>query len=298
VYFSPSSWVGVSAVLLSVVASSPAHQSKVPAPALQNPSPMTDTTRAHHRVPKSELAGTRHQLSVGTLFIPAGMRLQHEVPLVVHFHGDPWLAEYSAIHGRGKTAVLSVNLGAGSGVYRQAFEDPNRFSQLLDEATRLLNPEQPPSFHPLIISSWSAGYGAIRQLLSDTSTRNRIDGVVLADGLHTGYVPDGAPGPLDNALLEPFVEFAREAVAGHKCMVVTHSEIFPGTFASTTETADYLLKSIALQRHAVVLWGPLGMQQLSEVNSGRFHLLGFAGNSAPDHIDQFHALEHWLKRCD
>ena len=256
---------------------------------------MTDTTRAHHRVPKSELAGTRHQLSVGTLFIPAGMRLQHEVPLVVHFHGDPWLAEYSAIHGRGKTAVLSVNLGAGSGVYRQAFEDPNRFSQLLDEATRVLNPEQPPSFHPLIISSWSAGYGAIRQLLSDTSTRNRIDGVVLADGLHTGYVPDGAPGPLDNVLLDPFAEFAREAVAGHKCMVVTHSEIFPGTFASTTETADYLLKQLELRRTATLEWGPLQTQQLSEARKGKFLLLGYAGNSAPDHVDQLHALPEFLK---
>jgi hypothetical protein len=77
---------------------------------------------------------------------------------------------------------------------------------------------------------------------------------------------------------------------GEKRFVVTHSEIFPGTFASTTETADWLLGAIGLRRTAVLRWGPRRMQQLSEANSGRFYLLGFAGNSAPDHIDQFHAM--------
>jgi hypothetical protein len=37
------------------------------------------------------------------------------------------------------------------------------------------------------------------------------------------------------------------------------------------------------------------MQQLSEVRAGRFTLLGFAGNTAPDHVDHLHALERWLR---
>ena len=40
---------------------------------------------------------------------------------------------------------------------------------------------------------------------------------------------------------------AQEAAAGRKRMLVTHSEIFPGTFASTTETADYLLDKLGLK---------------------------------------------------
>ena len=73
-----------------------------------------------------------------------------------------------------------------------------------------------------------------------------------------------------------------------------HSEIFPGTFASTTETADWLLAALGLKRTAVLKWGPRRMQQLSEAHSGRFDLLGFAGNSAPDHIDQLHSLPEQL----
>ena len=33
-----------------------------------------------------------------------------------------------------------------------------------------------------------------------------------------------------------------------------------------------------------------------QVRAGRLGILGFAGNTAPDHTDHFHALEHWLRR--
>jgi hypothetical protein len=39
----------------------------------------------------------------------------------------------------------------------------------------------------------------------------------------------------------------------------------------------------------------MGTQQLSEVRKGRFLLLGFAGNSAPDHVDQLQSLPAYLK---
>ena len=82
---------------------------------------------------------------------------------------------------------------------------------------------------------------------------------------------------------------------GTKGGVITHSEIFPGTFASTTETADYLIRKLELKEHAVLKWGPMGMQQLSEARAGRFLILGFAGNSAPDHVDQLHSLPAYLR---
>ncbi len=94
-----------------------------------------------------------------------------------------------------------------------------------------------------------------------------------------------------------FASFARAAVRGEKRFLVAHSEIFPGTFASTTETADWLLRTLGLRRTPVLRWGPRGMQQLSEVHPGRFELLGFAGNSAPDHVDHLHAMPELLARA-
>lgn len=78
-------------------------------------------------------------------------------------------------------------------------------------------------------------------------------------------------------------------------MILTHSEIFPGTFASTTETADYLVAQLGLKRRATARWGPMQTQQLSKIRQGSFVLVGYAGNSAPDHVDQLHSLPDYLR---
>lgn len=155
---------------------------------------------------------------------------------------------------------------------------------------------RPVEFRPVVLSGFSAGYGIIRKILQNRANRQHVDAVVLADGSHTSYVPEGKPGPLQTENLEAFLDFARQPVAGRKQMLLTHLEIFPGTFASTTETTDFLIERLQLKRQAVLAWGPLGMQQLSRVRAGRFEVLDFAGNTAPDHIDHLHALEYWLKR--
>ena len=127
-----------------------------------------------------------------------------------------------------------------------------------------------------------------------------MNAVLLLDGMHTSYVPEGTVlekgGTLDTTNLVAFTNFARAAMRGEKRFLVTHTEIFPGTFASTTETADWMVRTLGLKRTPVLRWGPRGTQQLSEVRSGRFELMGFAGNTAPDHIDILHAMPELLKR--
>jgi hypothetical protein len=121
--------------------------------------------------------------------------------------------------------------------------------------------------------------------------------VLCIDGVHASYT-NGAPGPqesqLDEADLDAWLAFGREAIAGRKRLLITHSEIFPGTFASTTETADYLLHAWGLQPHSVVQWGPMGTQMLSRVRAGGLLVVGFAGNSAPDHVDEMQSLPDYL----
>ena len=50
-----------------------------------------------------------------------------------------------------------------------------------------------------------------------------------------------------------------------------------------------------LKLKAVLKWGPMGTQQLSEAKSGKFQLIGYAGNSAPDHVDQLQSLPEYFK---
>jgi hypothetical protein len=100
---------------------------------------------------------------------------------------------------------------------------------------------------------------------------------------------------VDPSDLAPFLSFARLAVAGEKRMRITHSEVFPGTFASTTECVDRLLADLQLPRQRVLEWGPMGMQRLSRTVAGKLVVEGFAGNSAPDHVDHLHALPELLR---
>ncbi len=212
--------------------------------------------------------------------------------MLLFFHGGTWIPEVAA--ARQRLAVISVQAGSGSAAYARLFEDASRFDRLLREA----GDKAGCQFGHVLLGGWSAGYGAVREILKTPESYARVDAVLLIDGMHTGYI-GGQPGPLESKLdpdnLQIWMQLARDAVAGRKRFVVTHSEIFPGTFASTTETADYLLAQLGLTRRAVLRRGPMGLQQLSEASAGRFLLRGYAGNSAPDHVDQLHSLPVFLK---
>lgn len=258
----------------------------------QNPSPMVEHTREHPRIQQQTPPGRREPLELGTLFLPEKLKRKGTLPLLIFFHGGTWLPEVAA--AQNKAAVITVQIGTGSGVYARAFADPERLSKLIAEAETKVGVR----FAPLTLGGWSAGCGAIREILKQPDNYTRVDRVLAIDGIHAGYV-NGRPGPqesqLEPANLETWVQFARDAVAGRKQLLVTHTEIFPGTYASTTETADFVLRELGLKRQAVVRWGPMKTQILSEVRRGKFLLLGFAGNSAPDHVDQLHSLPAYLK---
>jgi hypothetical protein len=263
------------------------------APMPQNPSPMVELTRGHPRLPQQPPEGKREKLALGTLFLPAKLRLKSPTPLLIFFHGGAVVPEMAA-ERNGKTAVISVQIGAGSSVYAKPFLDPKLFGSLWREAEAKAGVR----FQPITLAGWSAGCGAIRQIMSTPEYYEQIPNAIMIDGIHTGYA-GGKPGPLESQIepenLQIFIKMARDAIAGTKRVIITHSEIFPGTFASTTETADYILKELGLRRRPLVKWGPMQTQELSEVRAGRFLLIGFAGNSAPDHVDQLQSLPEYLK---
>jgi hypothetical protein len=253
---------------------------------------MVDHARPHPRLVEEAPKGRRETLELGTLFIPEALVHKRSAPLMIFFHGGKWLPEVAA--ARDRMAVISIQIGSGSSVYARAFNDPRRFENLLREAEQKAGIK----LAPLTLGGWSAGCGAIREILKTPEAYARVDRVVAIDGIHTDYA-GGKPGPLQSKLgtenLDNWVRLAHDAVAGTKRLIVTHSEIFPGTYASTTETADYLLQQLNLERHAVLRWGPMRTQVLSEARAGNFLLIGFAGNSAPDHVDQLHSLPEYLK---
>ena len=80
----------------------------------------------------------------------------------------------------------------------------------------------------------------LRQLLSDPASYARINRVLCIDGVHAGYLNsanNGTPAPaepeLEPANLKSWLRFGTDAIAGKKRLIITHSEIFPATYAET-----------------------------------------------------------------
>ena len=290
-------FVWLTCILLSLIAISARGQ------ASQNPSPMTDSTRPHLRIEKVEAAGKRVALSSlkgATLFTAAKFKNRAAVPLILHFHGAPWLIERHIAEEFPKAALITVQLGAGSSAYGRPFSDPELFSRLIAEAKDEL--KLTGEWSSIALTGFSAGYGSIRAILRQPENYKLVTSVLLLDGIHASYEPEGKPladgGSIAAGDLDSFVTFAKDAALGRKRFVLTHSEIFPGTFASTTECVEHLLGQLGVKRVPILRTGPMGMQQLSSVRKMRFFIFGYAGNSAPDHVDHLHAMPFWLKFLD
>lgn len=260
---------------------------------------MQETARAHRRIDATPPAGRRWTLEgllprPVALFVPDGAT--GPLDLLVHFHGAPPVAEYAAVAADPPCAVAAVHLGAGSAVYAEPFAKVDLYDHLLEAIGQRL--DAPPK--ATYISGFSAGYGAVGAILGHGV---QPAGVLLLDGMHTGYIPPNTPlaqdGCIDDAPLEVFADWARHALKGQGRFLFTHSEVFPGTYASTTECADWLVERLGLARRPVLRWGPLGMQQLSAVGAlgdrSRLAIIGFAGNTAPDHMDHLHGLYRFLQ---
>ena len=78
--------------------------------------------KPRERLQQETPKGRREKLSLGTLFIPDGLKTDGPVPLFVHFHSVAWIPEVAA--SRQRVAVISVQLGQGSAVYAKPFADP------------------------------------------------------------------------------------------------------------------------------------------------------------------------------
>jgi hypothetical protein len=246
--------------------------------------------KPRERLKQETPPGRREKVSIGTLFIPEGVKTDAPVPLFIHFHSAAWLPEVAA--SRQKVAVISVQLGTGSSVYAKPFADPKAFRELLKEAETKADVK----FGVIGLSAWSAGYGAVRAILNDKEAYERVEFVLLIDGMHASYADKSAePKKLVKEHVEVFAKFAEDAAAGKKQMIVTHSEIVPDGYASTTETANYFLGHLGLKREEAKKEGPMKTRQLTEAKKGKFQLIGYAGNAAADHVDQLHSLPEYLK---
>lgn len=270
----------------------------------QYPSPMADAIRAHGRIENKSVPGLRIQLNdvlskPVKVYVPEFGDEAERVDLLIHFHGASYVVEHAVYELDRPFIAATVNMGSGSAVYERPFENKRAFTELVEGIIEAVSEKKSTDIEVsrIYLSSFSAGYGSVRAILREHESM--VDGIILLDGLHTDYVPArkvlAEGGKLNEKNLTGFLRYGQLAMEGKKRFLITHSAIFPGTYASTTETADFMINSLGLDRRPVLRWGPTGMQRVSETYSGNLTILGFAGNSAPDHIDHFHGLGIFLE---
>lgn len=243
------------------------------------------------------------QVRVGkaVVSLPAGWHARSEdaVPVWLHLHGAPATVEagFAAIGAPG--VLVNVTLPGLSKVYADHFAGPEVFGELLRATEAVLRAERPErtwTAGALTVSSFSAGFGGVRQLLRQPAAAGRIGTLVMADSIYCGYAGDPKERRVDPELMAGFLAYARRAAAGEARLLITHTEQVPDGYGSTTETADYLIAQLGGRRSAEErAWSPK-LRQTSRFAAGGCEIVGFAGAAADDHMQHLRGIGLWLER--
>jgi hypothetical protein len=213
--------------------------------------------------------------------------------LVFHLHSASWAAEDEVYKAQANAVLFNIHLGALSSPYQNYFQDSNKFKLILDKVIAVLqnnNIIANPQIETLIVTSFSAGYAGVREIFKTPAYYDQIKALALADGLHCNSDPISK-----EQQLQDFLRYARDARDREKIMLLTHSEIPTSGYESTTQTANYLINGISAQRIAVNAVDKIGIQK-SACDTGYFHLKGYAGETASNHLKHLYGMNFMLER--
>jgi len=243
-----------------------------------------------------------------TLFLPNGWSVPPtgDTVLTVHFHSGIWFAIQEHLR-RGITGPLvAFYPGEGSTIYRKNFEDPTHFKILMDAVVAELKKRgAPPNTHiaAVDISSFSAGYGAVREIIKSPDYLKLIRRVVLCDSMYASLddtVSSGVRKPAAEHIA-PWIPIAQAAARGEKTFVFSHADVPTPTYANTAECAAALIEAIGAPREAVA---PDSIPAASSDQTypllyrsdiGNFHVWSYGGRDGMAHMTQArHLAEIWL----
>jgi hypothetical protein len=237
-------------------------------------------------------SGTTGQFA--QLFIPDYYQapINGKFDLVFHLHSASWAAEDEVYKANANVILFNIHLGGFSSSYQNYFAYQTYFQNILDSVTAIVNRNgiiSNPQIEHLIITSFSAGYGGVREILKNSSYYNKINVLTLADGLHCNS--DSATRIIQ---MQDFLRFAKDARDKLKVMYLTHSSILTSGYDNTTQTANYLINGIGSLRAVYSAIDEIGTQY-SRCDTGNFHLKGYYGDTANDHLKHLYAMNIMLR---
>jgi alpha-L-arabinofuranosidase len=225
-----------------------------------------------------------------SLFVPRGWRPSRSIELIVHFHGSVDLMLQEHFDLGMKTPIAVLQIGSGSSVYRRPFEDRARFGRILACVAEELKRRGAPQEAEVVavdVSSFSAGYGALRELVKTPSAFRLLRRVVLADSLY-GSLAEGEPRrPLEDHV-GVWLPLARAAMAGRKTFAITFSEVPTPDYASSSEVAEAVVRALGGELRPVGERHPAASDARFPLRTswefGRLSVWGYGGDDAPAHV--------------
>ncbi len=244
-----------------------------------------------------EVRGERVALKEAQLFIPEGFQAGEEgIDVTLHLHGSAGVAERNCVQAGLPGVLVTVALSGLSGVYTEKFRDARVFWRILDEVRSALKARSiDRPVRSVIVVSFSAGFGGVREMLGDPTIYARINALVMLDSIYAGFTGDPTQRQVDPANMRGFLRFARDALRGRKAMVITHCDLQPDTYASTRETADYLLEKLGVRRESASEQWAEGLVLQSRIEQGKLRVYGFAGDTGADHMKHLNHSHLFLR---
>lgn len=248
--------------------------------------------------PATPSGATSYALSTGTLYIPDGYQPPlDQADIMVHFHGaDSVVLENFIQSGRSGVLVV-INYPGLSAAYDVPFTDRHLFRTILADAQSRLSQVygRPIGIGRLALTSFSAGYAAVRRILQYPDYDGMVTDIVLADSLYASYVNVNGTNVPDPAQIKDFTRMALRATLGRATFTMTHSQLFPGTYASTRECADAIISAVGATRTAASGTDATGMTLESTVNKAFFRIRSYQGTTGDDHMNHLHQMQEALK---
>ena len=276
--------------------------------ALPEPPPMPKRVIAPST---NELRGTQAVLTDRgrnfTLFLPHGWTntISSHTVLFAHFHTIAWFAIQEHVRREAKEPLIVFALGEGSSTYAQPFKDTNRFPRiiaLVESELKKRGAAADARVTHVDVSSFSAGYGAVRELVQQPAAVQLIRRILLLDSMYASLEPEAVGStnrrPLA-AQLDVWLPFARAAVRGEKTFVFAHSQVPTPAYASSYECAAALAAKAGVEFKTVATNSlpttrDPNFPLLRRADAGCFHIWSYGGSDAPAHLTHVrHMAEVW-----
>lgn len=255
----------------------------------------------------AEVASVTIEEADGTcaLYWPKTWKPTKSAELRIHFHTADWLPVKEHLDAGLTGPLLVWNRPGASSAYRVPFQGTTRFADLVERCkTEMIKAGAAEGFRfdRYRISSFSAGSGAVRELMKDPEVFQKTTRVVLCDSIYASLDESDGSRKAKREDVEAWFPLAEAAVRGEKTFLLTFSEV-PTTYASSSESGSAIAAHVGgvFEPAPAVPVAGRPVDQLSPLrrfDKGNLHLWLYPGSDGVAHVIHVHNLARLWKALD